>query len=151
MKKENKYMIKYLSYIKKPIKIILALSSRNIIRVSDKTHIKIEYKIRMNKKVNLDNPQTFNEKLQWLKLYDRNPEYTKMVDKYEAKKYVANIIGEEFIIPTIGVYNSFDEIDFSSLPNQFVIKGTHDSGGIVICEDKSKFNIKQAKKKINYF
>ena len=78
--------------------------------------------------MNIDNPTTFNEKLQWLKLYDRNPEYTKMVDKYEAKKYVSNIIGEEYIIPTLGVYNNFDEIDFAKLPKQFVIKCTHDSG-----------------------
>ena len=103
----------------------------------------------MNKKLNLKNPKTFNEKLQWLKLYDRKPEYTKMVDKYEAKKYVAEKIGEEYIIPTLGVWDNFDDIDFDSLPNQFVLKCTHDSGTIVICTDKSNFDIESAKQKID--
>jgi len=93
------------------------------------------------------NPQTFNQKLQWLKVYNKKPIYTTMVDKYEAKKYVANIIGEEHIIPTLGVWNSFDEIDFDKLPEQFVLKCTHDSGGIIICRDKSKLDLKKARKK----
>lgn len=117
--------------------------------IKDETCLKIKYKAALNQKLNIDNPQTFNEKLQWLKLYDRNPEYTKMVDKYEAKKYVANIIGEEYIIPTLGVYDKFEDINFATLPNQFVIKCTHDSGGLIICKDKTKLNIKEARKKIN--
>lgn len=117
--------------------------------IPDKMYLKILYKYRINSELNLDNPKTFNEKLQWLKLYDRKDIYTSMVDKYEAKKYVANIIGNEFIIPTLGVYNSFEEIDFNQLPNQFVIKCTHDSGGLVICKDKNKLDIKYAKEKIN--
>ena len=115
----------------------------------DYIFLKIKYKYKFNKKLDLNNPQTFNEKLQWLKLYDRNPEYTKMVDKYEAKKYVANIIGEEYIIPTLGVYDKFEDINFATLPNQFVIKCTHNSGGLIICKDKTKLNIKEARKKIN--
>lgn len=115
----------------------------------DYIFLKIKYRYKFNKKLDLNNPQTFNEKLQWLKLYDRNPEYTKMVDKYEAKKYVANIIGEEYIIPTLGVYDKFEDINFATLPNQFVIKCTHDSGGLIICKDKTKLNIKEARKKIN--
>ena len=87
----------------------------------------------MRKKLNLKTPQTFNEKLQWLKIYDRKPIYTTMVDKYEVKNYVADKIGDEYIIPTLGVWDSFDEIDFDSLPDQFVLKCTHDSGGLVIC------------------
>ncbi len=102
----------------------------------------------MGKKLDLKDPKTFNEKLQWLKLYDRNPEYTKMVDKYEVKKYVADIIGEEYIIPTLGVWDKFEDIDFAALPDQFVLKCTHDSGGLVICRDKSKLDIEEAKKKI---
>lgn len=98
--------------------------------------------------LNLNNPQTFNEKLQWLKLHDRNPIYTKLVDKYEAKKFVADIIGEEHIIPTLGVYDRFEDINFESLPNQFVLKCTHDSGGLAICKDKSSFNYIDAKRKI---
>ncbi len=99
--------------------------------------------------LNLKNPKTFNEKLQRLKLYDRKPEYTQMVDKYEAKKYVANIIWEKYIIPTLWIYNKFDEIDFDKLPNQFVLKCTHDSGTVIICKDKKNFDIQTAKKKIN--
>lgn len=117
--------------------------------VPDKLFLKIVFRIKMHKKLNLRNPQTFNEKIQWLKLYDRKPEYVAMVDKYEAKKYVANIIGEEYIIPTLGVWNSFEEIDFSTLPDQFVLKCTHDSGGLVIVKDKSKLDIDKAREKIN--
>lgn len=116
--------------------------------LSDKTFIKIEYRNRMRKKLNLKTPQTFNEKLQWLKIYDRKPIYTTMVDKYEVKNYVADKIGDEYIIPTLGVWDSFDEIDFDALPDQFVLKCTHDSGGLVICKDKSKLNKEKAKKKI---
>jgi len=129
--------------------VLLKLASRNLIKISDEEFLKEKYYIRMDKKLNLDSPQTFNEKLQWLKLYDRNPEYTKMVDKYEVKKYISEILGEEYIIPTIGVWDKFEDIDFEKLPNQFVLKCTHDSGGLVICKDKSKLDIKDAKKKIN--
>ena len=123
----------------------------------DKVHIEARYALKMGRKLDLENPQTFNEKLQWLKLYDRRPEYTTMVDKYEVKKYVAERIGEAYIIPTLGVWNSFDEIDFDALPNQFVLKCTHDSGGLAICKDKSTFDKAAAKEKIekslkrNYF
>lgn len=124
---------------------------------SDEKFLKKRFKLRMGKELNLDNPQTFSEKLQWLKLNNRQPIMCDMVDKVEAKKYVANLIGEEYIIPTLGVYNSVDEIDFEALPNQFVLKCTHDSGGLVICKDKSKLDIAAAKKKlakslkINYY
>lgn len=116
---------------------------------SDQAFIEKMYRLRIGHELNLNEPQTFNEKLQWLKLYDRRPQYTKMVDKYEAKIFVSKIIGLEHIIPTYGIYNKFDEIDFDSLPNQFVLKCTHDSGGIIICKDKSKFNIINAKRKLN--
>lgn len=117
--------------------------------MDDELYLKFFYRIVMGKKLNLDNPQTFNEKLQWLKLHDRKDIYTIMVDKYEAKKYVAEHIGEEYIIPTLGVWDSFDDIDFDSLPNQFVLKCTHDSGGLVVCRDKSTFDKNTARKKIN--
>lgn len=106
----------------------------------DAKFLKMKWKLYMDYPLDLDNPQTFNEKLQWQKLHDRKPEYIKMVDKYEAKYYVASIIGEEHIIPTLGVYDKVEDIDFDALPNQFVLKCTHDSGGIVICNDKSKLN-----------
>ena len=117
--------------------------------MSDEKYLQKKYEITTGEKLNIQNPKTFNEKLQWLKLHDRKDIYTKMVDKYEAKQYVANIIGEEYIIPTIGIYNNFNNIDFKKLPKQFVIKCTHDSGGLVICKDKNKLNIKEARKKIN--
>ena len=117
--------------------------------VPDKMYLKMKFRLKMNKKLDLNQPKTFNEKLQWLKLNDRKDIYTIMVDKYEVKKYVANIIGEEHIIPTIGIYDKFDNIDFDKLPNQFVIKCTHDSGGLVIVKDKSKINIDKIRKKIN--
>lgn len=127
----------------------LLLSSLSLFKdMNDEEYLKKLFKCHMKRELNLDNPQTFNEKLQWLKLYDRKPEYTTMVDKYAVKKYVADVIGEEYIIPTLGVWNHFDEIDFDKLPNQFVLKCTHDSGGIVICTDKSNLDLKAAKKKI---
>lgn len=116
--------------------------------LSDDKYLKKAYKAKFHKKLDLRNPQTFNEKLQWLKLYDRKPIYTTMVDKYEAKKYVAERIGEEYIIPTLGVWDRFEDIDFDALPNEFVLKCTHDSGGLVICRDKSKLDIKKAREKI---
>ena len=116
--------------------------------IPDKVFLEYEFKKTIGRSLNLRNPQTFNEKLQWLKLYDRKPIYTAMVDKYEAKKYVANIIGDQYIIPTIGVWNNFDEIEFDSLPLQFVLKTTHDSGGVVVVKDKRKLDIDSARSKI---
>ena len=136
-------------YILNPKSMLLKLDNRRIITLNDKKYLNIVYENAFNKTINWNNPQTFNEKLQWLKLYDRNPEYTKMVDKYEAKKYVADIIGEEYIIPTLGVWERFENINFEELPNQFVLKCTHDSGGLVICKDKKEFNIDKARRKIN--
>lgn len=115
----------------------------------DEEYLKYMYKIKMGRELDLENPQTFNEKLQWLKLYDRKPIYTTMVDKYASKEYVASIIGEEYIIPTLGVWDRFEDIDFDKLPEQFVLKCTHDSGGLVIVKDKNVFDKTAAKIKIN--
>ena len=117
--------------------------------IPDKPYIMIKWLYRMRYWFNLNNPKTFNEKLQWLKVYYRRPDFTTMVDKYAVKEYVAKIVGGDKIIPTIGVWKSFDEIDFDALPNQFVLKCTHDSGGIVICRDKKQLNYEKAKKRIN--
>ena len=114
----------------------------------DETYIKWRWKAYMDYPLNLEEPQSFNEKLQWIKLHDRQPIYSKMVDKYEAKQYVASIIGEEHIIPTIGVYDHVEDINFDALPQQFVLKCTHDSGGIVICKDKSTFDRDAAIRKL---
>lgn len=138
------------NYLRDPLKYgILSLSLRgHLRRLPDKTYVKWNYWANLKKRLNLKNPKTFNEKLQWLKLYDRKPIYTTMVDKYEVKKYVANLIGEEYIIPTLGVWDSPEEIDFDSLPDRFVLKVTHDSGGLVICKDKGKLDIEAAKAKL---
>ena len=114
----------------------------------DKQYIQIYYFAQFKRRCNLKVPKTYNEKLNWLKIHDHNPHYTTLVDKCEAKKYVASIIGEQYIIPTLGVWNSFDEIDFEALPNQFVLKCTHDSEGIVVVKDKASMNKTTTKNKI---
>lgn len=116
--------------------------------LSDSTYLKLVFKHRMGYRLNLENPRTFSEKLQWLKLYDKHPEYSRLVDKVEAKEYVASIVGEKYVIPTYGVWNSIDDVDWNTLPEQFVIKATNDSGGVVVCKDKSLLDINKAKAKL---
>lgn len=131
-------------------KILVFLDCKGLLKwIPDKPYLKMMYRSKFHKKLNIETPKGFNEKLQWLKLYDRKPEYTAMVDKYEAKLIVADRIGEEYVIPTLGVWDNFDDIDFDKLPKQFVLKCTHDSGGLVICRDKATLDISAAKKKIN--
>ena len=115
---------------------------------SDESYLKLKYFVYFKKKLNLNNPKSFNEKLQWLKLYDRNPLYVTMVDKYDVKKYVENKIGKEYIIPTIGIYKKINEINFNKLPNKFVIKCTHDCGSTVIVKNKNKIDYDEIKRKI---
>lgn len=117
--------------------------------LSDKACLSLVYRGAYGRKLNLDNPTRYSEKLQWIKLYDRCPLYSMLVDKYEVKTYVSERIGEEYIIPTLGVWNAFDDISFENLPDQFVLKCTHDSGGLVICTDKKQLNIDNARTKIN--
>lgn len=114
----------------------------------DKTYLKLRYYLTFRQRLNLKNPQSYNEKLQWIKLYDRNPLYPTIVDKYDVKQYLEPIIGKEHIIPTLGIWDSADAIDFDSLPAQFVLKCTHDSGSIVICQDKQTFDAEAAKKSL---
>lgn len=136
-------------YLNHPRQIYLPLAIRGKLNwISDVYYLKIIFKLNIGASLNLNNPRTFNEKLQWLKIHDRNPQYTKMVDKYEVKKYVADLIGDKYIIPLLGVWDNFDDIDFSSLPDSFVLKCTHDCGGLVIVKDKSKLDVMSAKKKI---
>lgn len=115
---------------------------------NDTTYLKLNYYLQMHKKLNLNNPQTYNEKLNWLKLNDYHTEYTAMVDKVSAKDYVRRLIGNDHIIPTLGVWEHFDDIDFDHLPGQFVLKTTHDSGGVVIVRDKKNFDRETAKRKL---
>jgi hypothetical protein len=116
--------------------------------MTDKFYLSVLWKMVMGYKLDWKHPKTFNEKLQWLKLYDRNPLYTTLVDKYRVKQWVADKIGEQYVIPTLAVYNSVDEIDLDQLPNQFVLKCNHDSGSVVICRDKSSFDFEAAKQKL---
>lgn len=117
----------------------------------DKPYLQLLYRFKMGHRLDLKNPKTFTEKIQWLKLYNRKPEYTRMVDKYAVKDYVANIIGKEHIIPTLGVWNRPEDIDWDALPNQFVLKTTHGGGGggVAICKDKHTFNRTEAIAKLN--
>lgn len=121
----------------------LPLLSKN-----DRLQIKRKWYERMPYTLHLSSPKTYNEKLQWMKLYDHNPLYTRLVDKYSAKKYVADIIGEDYIIPTLGIWRSFDDIPFDQLPDMFVLKCTHDSGSTIICKNKYSFNLKDAREKL---
>lgn len=128
---------------------ISALASHKMLNfLPDRIFLELVYWLRMGKKLNLKEPKIYNEKLQWLKLYDRNPEYTRLVDKHEVKSFVAERIGEEYIIPTLGVWDNVEDIDFDALPNQFVLKCTHDSGGLVICRSKKDLDLRAARNKI---
>lgn len=122
--------------------------NRLVYVLPDKWYLFFRFKNRVGYWPHLNHPRTFNEKLQWLKLNDRHAEYTQMVDKIDAKKYVASIIGDKYIIPTLGVWNSVDVIEWDKLPNQFVIKVSSDSGGIVVCKDKQTLDIEKAKEKL---
>lgn len=112
----------------------------------DKLYLQLQYFFKMGQKLDLKNPQTFTEKLQWLKLYNRQPEYTTMVDKHAVKQYVADKIGKQYIIPSLGIWDKVEDIDWDSLPNQFVLKTTHGggSGGVVVCKDKITFDKQHA-------
>lgn len=129
----------------------LVTHSRLCRKMSDKRYISFLYRIHFRRKINLDNPQTFSEKLQWLKLYDRKPEYTRLVDKAAVKDYVAGIIGKEYVIPTIGVWERPEDIEWNALPERFVLKTTHGGGnaGVVICRNKASFDRNKAIKKLN--
>lgn len=118
--------------------------------IPDKMMLQIEYRIRLGKKLDLKKPKTFTEKLQWLKLYNRKDIYTTMVDKYKAKAWISTIVGEEFTVPTLGVWDRFEDIDFSTLPSSFVLKCTHDSGSIVVCDDKKKLDMNALKKHFHF-
>ena len=137
-----------LRWLKNPWQIAASMSKHGWLNaLSDKAFLSVMYRATFAEKINWETPRTFSEKLQWLKLNDRKPIYEKMVDKFEAKQYVAERIGEEYVIPVIGgPWNHPDEIDFVALPEQFVLKTTHDCGGVLICRDKSRFDREAAKK-----
>lgn len=116
----------------------------------DKIYLSLRFRLKMGKWINWKNPLTYNEKLQWLKVYNRRKEYCSLVDKYEVKEYVRSIIGDDYVIPTLGVWDNAEDIDITSLPDQFVLKTTHSGGntGVVICKDKSNFDLDAARQKL---
>lgn len=117
-------------------------------KIPDMTYLKLLYFLQCGKWINIRNPQTYNEKLQWLKIYGRYERFSNLVDKVEAKKLVASVVGEDYIVPTYAIYESVDQIDVATLPQQFVLKCTHDSGSSIICLDKEKFDLEETKKKL---
>ena len=141
-------MSKIIDYFKHPSMIEeWLLINKPFLFKDDYTFLKRKWKYMNGVELNIDNPSTFNEKLNWLKIYNRNPQITLMADKYEVKKYVGSIIGDEYVVPCYGVWNNFDEIDFGTLPNQFVIKATHDSSGACVVKDKANFDREAARNK----
>lgn len=133
-----------------PYYIFCSLGSRGYLNwLSDKKYLELFYRGHTGKVLDLNKPCTFNEKLQWLKINDHNPLYTQLVDKYEVKEWVARRIGSEHVIPTLGVYESFDEIKFESLPGRFVLKCTHDSGSAIVCNSLNEFDVRAARNKLN--
>ena len=144
-------MNKLLKAVKNPEKIALYLLGKPLISklFSDELFLKIKYRLMMKKKLDLDNPKTLNEKLQWLKIHERKPEYTTMVDKFAVRDYIKEKLGEEYLIPLLGVWDDPDDIDFDKLPDKFVLKCNHNSGtGMCICKDKSKLDIEKVKKEL---
>ncbi len=122
----------------------------NLLRfIPDKPMLQLEYRLKIGKKLHLNPPATFNEKLQWLKLYDRKPVYTKMVDKYAVREIIKDKIGEQYLVPIYGYWENAEDIDFDKLPDKFVLKCNHDSGSVFVCKDKEKINIEEVRRKLN--
>lgn len=147
----NKMRSFFYNLVPKSKKIALNILYRLSKIIPDYLYIKIQYRLWQGVSLNLSAPILFTEKIQWLKLYNRRDIYHKLVDKYEVKKYVSSIIGETHVIPTLGVWDSFDDIDFDELPNKFILKSTHGSHASIICWDKSSFDIYDSKKKFAKF
>ena len=145
----NNYMFNVLKkYFLNPRTLLKSLFGKYGRKLPDKLFLSLYYRLKIGRKLNWQNPKSFNEKIQWLKLYNRIPEYTKYVDKYKVREYIAKTIGEKYLIPLLGVWDNPDEIDFNRLPNQFVLKCNHNSGGLCVCKDKSSFDIEEAKAKL---
>lgn len=142
-------MNKVIKVIKSPLLIISYFGHRGWFKfIPDKLYLEMVYKARLKKDLNLKNPRNFNEKLQWLKLYYREPIMVDLVDKFKVRKYVSDIIGEKYLNELYGCYDRFNDINFSELPDSFVIKVNHDSGGIIMIEDKNNVNHLVLSKKV---
>ena len=149
--KYKKILITYLlKIINNPKLIIVALiANKYFYWLNDEKFLKVLYYLRTNKRLNLDNPTSFNEKIQWLKINDRQKLYITLADKFKVREYISDKVGEKYLIPLIDNYYNVNEIDFNKLPSSFVLKTTHDSGGVIICNNKTKFNRYKAKKKLS--
>ena len=140
---------KALKYLRNPARIFFYLGLKGHFRfIPDELYVRICYRIQMGKRLELDPPRTFNEKLQWLKLHDRRPEQTRWVDKYEVRKLIAETAGEDHLFSLLGVWDRVEDVEWDRLPDRFVLKCTHDSGGTVICRDKSRFDVRAARRKL---
>lgn len=135
------------SFFNRMARAVIKVDSLGL-KVPDKLYLSCHYYYWVGEKLRWSHPQKFNEKLQWLKLYNRNPLYTTLVDKVEVKKYVSKIIGDKYVIPTLATFDKVEEIEWAKLPNQFVIKCNHDSFSYVICRDKQKLDISSATKRL---
>lgn len=143
-------MSKIRTFIENPQYFITSPASKGWLNwVPDSLYLKVLYRVIMGRKLNLKNPKEYNEKLQWLKLNDRKPEYSTMVDKYEVRGYIEDLLGDKYLIPCLGIYDSVDDIDIDALPDKFVLKCTHDSGSVEICKDKSSFDIEGARHRLS--
>lgn len=146
----SKIMSKIRTFIENPQYFITSPASKGWLNwVPDSLYLKVLYRVIMGRKLNLKNPKEYNEKLQWLKLNDRKPEYSTMVDKYEVRGYIGDLLGDKYLIPCLGIYDSVDDIDIDALPDKFVLKCTHDSGSVEICKDKSSFDIEGARHRLS--
>lgn len=144
-------MSDFIKKILKNPKLYLIFALGRICKGSDKAderYLKMLFQYRLKRKLDFSKPVTFNEKLQWMKIYDKNDLYTKLVDKYEVRKFVEEKIGKDYLVPLLGVWDSFHEIEFNDLPQSFVLKCTHDSGGLVVCKNKDELDLLNAEKKI---
>ena len=143
-------MSKIRTFIENPQYFITSPAAKGWLNwVPDSLYLKLLYRVIMGRKLNLKNPKEYNEKLQWLKLNDRKPEYSTMVDKYEVRGYIEDLLGDKYLIPCLGIYDSVDDIDIDALPDRFVLKCTHDSGSVEICKDKSSFDIECARHRLS--
>ncbi len=143
---------KLVRILKNPLILIPYFGSKGLMKwMPDELYLKLIYRAITGQKLNINHPKTYNEKLQWLKLNDKNPIYPSLVDKLQFRSFIEGEFGDEYLIPMLGVWNSFDEIDFEALPNQFVLKCTHDSGGHIICSDKQTLDIEKTRQRINFF
>ena len=136
--------------LRHPQGLIIAAGANGLLNyIPDKTYIKMVFRAETGHRLNLDNPQTYCEKLQWIKLYEQKPIYTTFADKYAVRDYVKNTVGEEYLVPLLGVYNTPAEINWADLPQQFVLKCTNGCGKNIICRDKSQLNIEQSRQKLS--